>query len=160
MYNKFIIDQTYNITNSGVFKNILLGIVNIFNGILHFYENGINNCSITDLNILFLLNDPSKMRMLNFKHCEPIEKLNNSDTELKKMYLVRDIYNLLKILDEILQVMQYKDSLKDYKNKYNEYTHPSNNKKYPDLTTKKILDGIRSDILGIINKLGRNKNPP
>jgi len=146
VYNKFIIDQTYNITNSGVFKNILLGIVNIFNGILHFYENCINNCSITDLNILFLLNDPSKMRMLNFKHCEP------SDTELKKMYLVRDIYNLLKILDEILQVMQYKDSLKDYKNKYNEYTHPSNN--------KKISDGIRSDILGIINKLGRNENPP
>ena len=167
-----VIDQTYNITNSGVFINILLGIVNIFNGILHFYENGINNCSITELNILFLPNNPSKMRMLNFKHCEPIEKLNNSDTQLKKMYLTRDIYNLLKILDDILQVMKYKDSLKDYKNKYdeleyNEFTHPSNNKnkvsdffkKYPDLTNKKILDGIKSEILGIIDKLGRNELP-
>jgi hypothetical protein len=168
-----VIDQTYNITNSGVFKNILLGIVNIFNGILYFYENGINNCSITDLNILFLPNDPSKMRLLNFKHCEPMKELNNSDTELKKMYLTRDIYNLLKILDDILQVMQYKDSLKDYKNKYdeleyNEFTHPSNNrnkvsnffKKYPDLITEEKLDGIRSEILGIIDKLGRNKLPP
>ena len=135
-----------------------------------FKSNQFNEVNIKD--VLFLLNDPSKMRMLNFKHCEPIEKLNNSDTQLKKMYLTRDIYNLLKILDDILQVMKYKDSLKDYKNKYdeleyNEFTHPSNNKnkvsdffkKYPDLTNKKILDGIKSEILGIIDKLGRNELP-
>jgi hypothetical protein len=165
-----VIGQTYNIPNSGVFKNILLGIVNIFNGILHFYENGINNCSITNLNILFLPNDPSKMRMLNFKHCEPIEKLNNSDTELKKMYLIKDIYDLLVILGDILYTMNYKGSLKnieDFKKKYdeleyNKYTNPSNNinkvirffEKYPDLTAKETLDGIRSEILGIITELG------
>ena len=64
--------------------------------------------------------------------------------------------------------MQYKDSLKDYKNKYdeleyNEFTHPSNNRnkvseffeKYPNLTNKETLDGIRSDILAIIDKLGK-----
>ena len=144
-------------------KNILLGIVNIFNGILHFYENGINNCSITDLNILFLPNDPSKMRILNFKHCEP------SDTELKKMYLIIDIYNLLEILNEILYIINYTYSLQNienYKEKYNELGYNNRNKvseffeKYPNLTNKETLDGIRSDILGIIDKLGRNENPP
>jgi len=153
-----VINQTSNITNSGFLKNILLGIVNIFNGILHFYENGINNCSITDLNILFLPNDPSKMRILNFKHCEP------SDTELKKMYLIIDIYNLLEILNEILYIINYTDSLQNienYKEKYNELGYNNKNKvirffeKYPNLTNKETLDGIRSDILAIIDKLGK-----
>jgi hypothetical protein len=167
-YGGIPIYQFINRIYNGNFIQILLGIVNIFNGILHFYERGINNCSITELNILFLPHDPSKMRMLNFKNYEPI--INNSDTELKKMYLIIDIYDLLVILDDILYRMNYEGSLEnieDFKNKYNElefnkYTNPSNNRnkvirfftKYPDLTTKETLDGIRSEILGIITELG------
>ena len=167
------INGRYNVKNESDFIKILLGIVNIFNGILHFYEHGVNNCSITDINILFLPHDPSNMRILNFKNCEFMKELNNSDTELKKMYLIRDIYDLLVILDGILEVMNYEGSLEnieDYKNKYKElnydnYTFPSNNRnkvirfftKYPDLTTEETLDGIRSEILGIIKALGGNE---
>ena len=89
------------------------------------------------------------------------------------MYIIRDIYYLLVILDGILEVMNYEGSLEnieDYKNKYKElnydnYTFPSNNRnkvirfftKYPDLTTEETLDGIRSEILGIIKALGGNE---
>jgi len=166
-YGGIPIYQFINGRYNGDFIQILLGIVNIFNGILHFYELGVNNCSITELNILFLPHDPSKMRMLNFTHFEPI--LNNSDTELKKIYLIKDIYDLLVILDDILYRINYKSSLEniqDFKNKYNElefnkYTNPSNNRnkiirfftKYPDLTTEETMNGIRSEILGIIEVL-------
>lgn len=60
-------------------KKILLGIVNILNGLLHFYERGINYCYITEKNILFLSDEPSKMRMLNFGIHE-----NTQNHELKK----------------------------------------------------------------------------
>ena len=52
------------------------------------------------------------------------------------MYLIRDIYDFLEILNDILIEMKYDDSslvnIKDYKKKYNEleynkYTIPSNN---------------------------------
>ena len=167
-YGGITIYQFINGTYNGDYIEILKGIVNIFNGILYFYERGLNNCSITDINILFLPETPSKMRMLNFKKCDQI--LNNSDTELKKMYLIKDIYDLLQILDDILYRMEYNVSLQnieDFKIKYEElgytkYNNPSNNRnkvinffaKYPDLTNKETLDGIRSDILRIITEMG------
>ena len=46
---------------------IILGFINIFDGILFFHRNGIINCNIHADNILFRKENPSNWRMINFK---------------------------------------------------------------------------------------------
>jgi hypothetical protein len=72
---------------------IIRGFINIFDGILFFYENGIINGNIHVDNILFLEDNPSNWRMINF------------DVELKpeEDNLLIDINNLLEIVNNLLE---------------------------------------------------------
>ena len=70
---------------------IIRGFINIFDGILFFYRNGIINCNIDADNILFREENPSNWRMTNFKvELEPEDNV------------LTDINNLLQIVNELL----------------------------------------------------------
>ena len=71
---------------------IILGFINIFDGILFFHRNGIINCNIHADNILFRKENPSNWRMINFKvELEPEDNV------------LTDIHNLLKIVNDLLK---------------------------------------------------------
>ena len=71
---------------------IIQGFINIFDGILFFYENGIINGNIHEDNILFKEEGSSNWRMINFK-----VELEPEDNVLE------DINNLLKIVNDLLE---------------------------------------------------------
>ena len=72
---------------------IIRGFINIFDGILFFYRNGIINGNIHVDNILFQEEGSSNWRMINF------------DVELKpeEDKLLIDINNLLEIVNDLLE---------------------------------------------------------
>ena len=71
---------------------IILGFINIFDGILFFHRNGIINCNIHADNILFRKENPSNWRMINFKvELEPEDNV------------LTDINNLLEIVNDLLE---------------------------------------------------------
>lgn len=72
---------------------IIHGFINIFDGILFFYRNGIINGNINVDNILFLEDNHSNWRMINF------------DVELKpeEDNVLTDINNLLEIVNNLLE---------------------------------------------------------
>jgi hypothetical protein len=71
---------------------IIQGFINIFDGILFFYENSIINGNIHEDNILFKEEGSSNWRMINFKvELEPEDNV------------LTDINNLLKIVNDLLE---------------------------------------------------------
>ena len=71
---------------------IILGFINIFDGILFFHRNGIINCNIHADNILYRKEKPSNWRMINFKvEREPEDSV------------LTDINKLLEIVNDLLE---------------------------------------------------------
>ena len=78
-----------------VFKDynwIILGFINIFDGILFFHRNGIINCNIHADNILYRKEKPSNWRMINFK----VERKPEDS-------VLTDINKLLEIVNDLLE---------------------------------------------------------
>ena len=68
------------------------------------------------------------------------------------MYLIRDIYDFLSILDDIFIDIKFNGSLACIIDEFDfdKRVHISNQqKKYPNLITKEIIHAISSEILGI-----------
>ena len=110
---------------------IILGIINIFDGILYFYSHGINNCNIHVDNILFSEDNSSNWRMINFKINQGSEKESN---------LIIDINNLLEILNEMIE--------------YCTNISNGNSKKFTeiDLITDETFAQIRTKMLALLKK--------
>jgi len=76
-------------------KKILKGFINLFNGIIHFSSQHINHNDIHSSNIVFLLDNPSRMRFIDF----------NLDSRLSdfNMRYVQDTIDILHVMEEIIR---------------------------------------------------------
>jgi serine/threonine protein kinase len=91
--------------------NILNGFINLFNGIIHFSSQRINHNDIHSSNIVFVLDNPSMMRFIDFNLDTPLSDFNmrrfidlNQDSPLINfnMRYVQDIIDILGVMEEII----------------------------------------------------------
>ena len=76
-FPKIKIDFTNNSTSSIFLKNILYGLINILDGLYLFYQNGINHNDFTEgTNIVFFIENPQNMRMIDFQYRDGNEVKN------------------------------------------------------------------------------------
>jgi len=73
---------------------ILNGFINLFNGIIHFSSQSINHNDIHSSNIVFILDNPSMMRFIDFNLESPLSDFN--------MRYVQDIIDILRVMEEII----------------------------------------------------------
>jgi serine/threonine protein kinase len=92
--SKFKIDIT-----KEFYKNLLLGFVNIFEGLIIFNQNGLFHHDLAPSNILFDKEDPKNMRLIDFmlrrirKDSVPNQNANQND-----YYFALDLYELFEIM--------------------------------------------------------------
>ena len=76
-FPKMKIDFTNNSTSSIFLKNILYGLINILDGLYLFYQNGINHNDFSEgTNIVFFIENPQNMRMIDFQYRDGNEVKN------------------------------------------------------------------------------------
>ena len=76
-FPKIKIDFTNNSTSSIFLKNILYGLINILDGLYLFYQNGINHNDFSEgTNIVFFIENPQNMRMIDFQYRDGNEVKN------------------------------------------------------------------------------------
>jgi hypothetical protein len=73
---------------------ILYGFINLFNGIIHFSSKGINHNDIHQGNIVFVLDNPSIMRFIDFNNTSIFRQFNSR--------YIQDIINTLRTMEEII----------------------------------------------------------
>ena len=91
---------------------ILNGFINLFNGIIHFSSQHINHNDIHQGNIVFVLDNPSMMRFIDFNLDSRLSDFNmrslidfNDDSPLSdfNMRYVQDIIDILHVMEEIIR---------------------------------------------------------
>jgi len=84
-------------------KNMLNGIVNIFEGLYLFYTNGTNHADLHAGNIVFLIENPAIMRLIDIDYqiFIKIKKRKNYTSEIKIIFK-DDLQNLNIIVQELL----------------------------------------------------------
>jgi len=93
-------------------KKIFKGFINLFNGIIHFSSQHINHNDIHSSNILFLLDNPSMMRFIDFNLDSRLSDFNmrsiidsNLDSPLINFNIryVQDTIDILHVMEEIIR---------------------------------------------------------
>ena len=81
------------------FKNFLLGMVNIIEGLLKFYENGIYHSDLHEGNIVFSLDNPEIMRLIDWGYL--LENRNHNTASYK---LNLNLYSFFEIISDFLKI--------------------------------------------------------
>jgi len=89
------------IVNKDYCKKILLGIVNIFEGLYIFYINGIHHIDLHSGNIVFLIDNPIIMRMIDMQDYRLQKNLSNFIWDLKNLDII--IQNLIRKFIKVFQ---------------------------------------------------------
>jgi len=89
------------IVNKDYCKKILLGIVNIFEGLYIFYINGIHHFDLHSGNIVFLIDNPIIMRMIDMQDYRLQKNLSNFIWDLKNLDVI-----IQKLISKFIEVFQ------------------------------------------------------
>jgi len=89
------------IVNKDYCKKILLGIVNIFEGLYIFYINGIHHFDLHSGNIVFLIDNPIIMRMIDMQDYRLQKNLSNFIWDLKNLDVI-----IQKLIIKFIEVFQ------------------------------------------------------
>jgi serine/threonine protein kinase len=83
------------------YKNLLLGFVNIFEGLIIFNQNGIFHHDLSPSNILFRKEDPKNMRLIDF---EPRDIFKNSvpNPNIINYNFALDLFELFEIMEKVI----------------------------------------------------------
>ena len=99
LFNKY--DKIINVTKDFC-KNMLKGIVNIFKGLYEFYKNGINHLDLHGGNVVFLIDNPEIMRMIDNQFFNIVFNNNNNRNRFVKIKFKGDLENLVSMIEQIL----------------------------------------------------------
>jgi hypothetical protein len=94
--------------NDTFFKNFLLGLVNVINGLLKFSENGIYHSDLHEGNIVFPIDYPEIMRLIDFGNL--IEERYNWTTNYK---LKINLYSFFNIFTEFINTKGISDKVRN-----------------------------------------------
>jgi hypothetical protein len=99
LFNKY--DKIINVTKDFC-KNMLKGIVNIFEGLYIFYKNGINHLDLHGGNVVFLIYNPEIMRMIDNQFFNIVFNNNTNRNRFVKIKFKGDLENLVSMIEQIL----------------------------------------------------------
>ena len=99
LFNKY--DEIIDVTKDFC-KNMLKGIVNIFKGLYKFYKNGINHLDLHGGNVVFLIDNPKIMRMIDNQFFNIVFNNNNNRNRFVKIKFKDDLQNLVSMIIQIL----------------------------------------------------------
>jgi hypothetical protein len=99
LFNKY--DEIIDVTKDFC-KNMLRGIVNIFKGLYEFYKNGINHLDLHGGNVVFLIDNPKIMRMIDNQFFNIVFNNNNNLNRFVKIQFKDDLQNLVSMIEQIL----------------------------------------------------------
>ena len=99
LFNKY--DWKINVTKDFCI-NMLRGIVNIFEGLYIFYKNGINHLDLHGGNVVFFIDNPEIMRMIDNQFYNIIFNNNNHKNKFVKIKFKSDLENLCIMIQQIL----------------------------------------------------------
>jgi hypothetical protein len=86
------------------YKNLLLGFVNIFEGLIIFNQNGLFHHDLALSNILFRKEDPKNMRLIDFmsRRIRKNSAPNSNQININNYYFALDLFELFEIMEKVI----------------------------------------------------------
>lgn len=94
--------------NNIFFKNFLYGLVNVINGLFKFYKNGIYHSDVHEGNIVFPLDNPEKMRIIDWGYLLKKQKAWNTNYKIKM-----NLHRFFNIFTEFINTKGISDKVRN-----------------------------------------------
>jgi len=153
---KNYINYSHLFDNDIFFKKFLYGLVNVLEGLHKFSKNGIYHSDLHEGNIVFLLDHPEKMRLIDFGNL--LEDRNNWTTNYK---LNINLYSFFNIFTEFIKTKGISDKVRNIFAQIKNIPEFTEYKKFPNQSNQSDFQEnafiiIKEKMLQKINELLRN----